>query len=94
MANEDTKADNDIANAFKLDTNHALQKDRNVRCVPDTGEWFFHYPEYQAFRAANGLQLLWVTAEAGGKLRRCGIHDAQNYTEHNQEVNLLSCGLS
>ncbi|KAF2442921.1 hypothetical protein P171DRAFT_363088 [Karstenula rhodostoma CBS 690.94] len=62
----DAKADNDIVNAFKLDTNQVFQKDRNVRCAPDTGQWFFHHPEYESFRAAKGLQLLFVTAEAGG----------------------------
>lgn len=63
---EDAKADNDIVNAFKIDTNHVFQKDRNARCAPDTGQWFFHHPEYEAFRAAKGPQLLFVTAEAGG----------------------------
>ncbi|KAL1592372.1 hypothetical protein SLS60_011451 [Paraconiothyrium brasiliense] len=63
---EDAKSDNDIVNALKLETNPVFQKDRNVRCAPDTGQWFFHHPEYQAFRDTNGLQLLFVTAEAGG----------------------------
>ncbi|OAG01554.1 uncharacterized protein CC84DRAFT_1074976, partial [Paraphaeosphaeria sporulosa] len=53
-------------NAFKLETNHVFQKDRNNKCAPDSGQWFFHHPEYEAFRAAKGLQLLFVTAEAGG----------------------------
>lgn len=34
----DAKADNDIVNAFKLDTNYVSQKDRNVKCAPDTGQ--------------------------------------------------------
>jgi hypothetical protein len=89
MTSDNAKADNDIVNAFKLDTNHIFQKDRNVRCAPDTGHWFFHHPEYQAFRAAKGLQLLWVTAEAGGKSRGCGSGDPLHYTEHNQVANLL-----
>ncbi|KAJ4291841.1 hypothetical protein N0V90_009737 [Kalmusia sp. IMI 367209] len=65
-AHQDTSADKDIVNAFKIDTNYVLQKDRNGVCAPDTGQWFFHHPEYQAFHDAKGLQLLFVTAEAGG----------------------------
>ncbi|KAF1980251.1 hypothetical protein BU23DRAFT_625403 [Bimuria novae-zelandiae CBS 107.79] len=64
-ASEDA-ADNDCVNAFKIDTNHVFQKDRNAKCAPATGQWFFHHPEYEAFQEANGLQLLFVTAEAGG----------------------------
>ncbi|KAJ4360119.1 uncharacterized protein N0V89_000679 [Didymosphaeria variabile] len=63
---EDAKADNDIVNAFRLDTDPVFQKDRNIRCASDTGQWFFHHPEYEAFRDTHGLQLLLVTAEAGG----------------------------
>lgn len=68
---EDSRTDNEIVNAFKLDTDHLFQKDRNVRCAPDTGLWFFDHPEYQAFRDEKGPQLLFVTAEAGGKLKTC-----------------------
>ena len=66
QAGKDASADNECMNAFKIDTNHVFQKDRNARCAPDTGQWFFHHPEYEAFQGGKGLQLLFVTAEAGG----------------------------
>lgn len=64
---EDDAADKECINAFKIDTSHVFQKDRNAKCAPDTGQWFFHHPEYEKFQSAKGLQLLFVTAEAGGK---------------------------
>lgn len=65
-ADNDAAADNECISAFKIDTNQVFQKDRNTKCAPDTGQWFFHHPDYEAFQEAKGLQLLLVTAEAGG----------------------------
>ncbi|KAF2996154.1 hypothetical protein E8E14_001165 [Neopestalotiopsis sp. 37M] len=56
----------DILNAFKPEIDYVWQKDRNNVCTPDTGHWFFHHPEYEAFQGSIGPQLLFVTAEAGG----------------------------
>lgn len=64
---KDDAVDNECINAFKIDTSHVFQKDRNAKCAPDTGQWYFHHPEYEKFQYAKGLQLLFVTAEAGGK---------------------------
>lgn len=65
---ENDAADNECINSFKLDTSHAFQKDRNTKCAPETGQWFFHHPKYEYFRDMKGLQILLVTAEAGGEL--------------------------
>ncbi|KAF7541242.1 hypothetical protein G7054_g684 [Neopestalotiopsis clavispora] len=55
-----------ILDVFSKDTGYDRQKDRNNVCAPDTGNWFFHHPEYEAFKSSTGSQLLFVTAEAGG----------------------------
>ncbi|KAK2052386.1 ankyrin repeat protein [Colletotrichum caudatum] len=58
--------DSSCINAFHTGINYVLQKDRNSVCAPESGQWFFHHPEYEAFRTAREPQLLFVTAEAGG----------------------------
>ena len=64
---DENAVENECINSFKIDTNYAFQKDRNLEYAPDTGQWFFHHPEYESFRNIRGLQLLFITAEAGGK---------------------------
>jgi hypothetical protein len=61
-----TKEDTACVNAFKTGIEYLFQKDRNSVCAPETGQWFFHHPEYEAFRTAKEPRLLYVTAEAGG----------------------------
>jgi hypothetical protein len=63
---QDTTEVKNIVNAFNTGINYVRLKDRNSVCAPDTGQWFFHHPEYEAFQNAKGSQLLFVTAEAGG----------------------------
>ncbi|KAK1982763.1 ankyrin repeat protein [Colletotrichum cereale] len=65
-ARGDATEDSNCVNAFKTGINYILQKDKNSVCAPESGQWFFHHPEYEAFRAAREPQLLFVTAEAGG----------------------------
>ncbi|WQF87982.1 Putative P-loop containing nucleoside triphosphate hydrolase, NWD NACHT-NTPase [Colletotrichum destructivum] len=66
LARDDATEDSKCVNAFNIGISYELQKDRNSVCSPDTGEWFFHHPEYQAFQIDRGPQLLFITAEAGG----------------------------
>ncbi|KAF6811174.1 ankyrin repeat-containing protein [Colletotrichum sojae] len=65
-AQQNAVDDSKCTNIFRTSINYALQKDRNRVCAPDTGLWFFHHPEYEAFQRARGPQLLFLTAEAGG----------------------------
>ncbi|KAF6840022.1 ankyrin repeat-containing protein [Colletotrichum musicola] len=65
-AQQNAVDDSKCTNIFRTTINYALQKDRNSVCAPDTGLWFFHHPEYEAFQRAKRPQLLFVTAEAGG----------------------------
>ncbi|KAK2006409.1 ankyrin repeat protein [Colletotrichum eremochloae] len=65
-ARDNAAEDSKCINAFQREINYMLQKDRNIVCAPETGHWFFHHPQYEAFRTARGPQLLFVTAEAGG----------------------------
>ncbi|KAK6215441.1 ankyrin repeat protein [Colletotrichum tabaci] len=66
IAREDVIDDSKCKDAFKVEINYVLQKDRNSVCAPDSGQWFFHHPEYETFQSAKAPQLLFITAEAGG----------------------------
>ncbi|KAH8173518.1 ankyrin repeats (3 copies) domain-containing protein [Sarocladium implicatum] len=63
---QDSSDDIRHMNAFDTGINYVLQKDRNSACTPDTGQWLFRDPVYEAFEKAQESQLLFVTAEAGG----------------------------
>ncbi|TDZ60849.1 Ankyrin repeat and SOCS box protein 2 [Colletotrichum trifolii] len=66
MTTSSPNDDSRCVNVFKSDVDHVAQKDRNYVCAPDTGNWFFHYPEYESFQTASEPRMLLVTAEAGG----------------------------
>ncbi|TDZ16636.1 Ankyrin-1 [Colletotrichum orbiculare MAFF 240422] len=66
MTTSSPNDDSRCVDAFKSDVDHVAQKDRNYVCAPDTGNWFFHHPEYESFQTAREPRMLLVTAEAGG----------------------------
>ncbi|CCF39766.1 ankyrin repeat protein [Colletotrichum higginsianum] len=84
IGREDAIDDLKCKDAFKVEINYVLQKDRNSVCAPDSGQWFFHHPEYEAFQSARAPQLLFITAEAGGgksTIMRTFIDKLQAYDE-------------